>query len=313
MGAEAKCARSGCNTGSFDDNVGNCFSTACRDHLMGISGDDFHDTAQVQQSEGHAEVILKDQPFPSGRVVAKVPNGQTVSLESEAGEYVGVRWQGIQGFCRVANLKRFSASQSPAKASSSDEIFRIGPSGVQPQQELPKAIDSPAAAKCLNEYGNESWNGIRGRNFGSACHGRKCRHIGGYSAGAKCAHPGCSKLSFNGDAGDYCSSACWNSLRSLMSTSVEHFQAMVQVQQSEGYPEVVLKDQPHPSGNVVAKVPNGQLVTLLADGGAYARVRWLQIEGFCRGNNLKRQDVSWNVAHAALGVAHCFYEALKTR
>jgi putative heme iron utilization protein len=67
--------------------------------------------------------------------------------------------------------------------------------------------------------------------------------------------------------------------------------AMV-AQQSDGHPEVVLKNMPGPEGSVVAKVPNGQPLTFLADHGDYVRVRWEHTEGYARRANVVAAQVA---------------------
>lgn len=57
-------------------------------------------------------------------------------------------------------------------------------------------------------------------------------------------------------------------------------------QQADGHSDVFLKNMPCPEGSVVAMVPNGQLVTVVADRGDYVKVCWGQASGYARKANL---------------------------
>ena len=56
----------------------------------------------ARQVDGHPDVILRRAPQKER--VAKVPNGQEVTVVDNEGEFVLVRWGGIEGFARVENL-----------------------------------------------------------------------------------------------------------------------------------------------------------------------------------------------------------------
>ena len=55
-------------------------------------------------------------------------------------------------------------------------------------------------------------------------------------------------------------------------------------QQADGHPEVVVKDSPFPSGNAVARIPNGEVVGLLSEHGDYARIYWRSFKGSISSN-----------------------------
>jgi len=65
--------------------------------------------------------------------------------------------------------------------------------------------------------------------------------------------------------------------------------AMV-AKQVDGHAEVVLKDSPNPRGNIVAKVPNGEAFSILADEGEYYKVRWGGKEGYVKRENLQQGE-----------------------
>ena len=56
----------------------------------------------ARQVDGHPDVILRRAPKKAR--VAEVPNGQEVTVVDNEGEFVLVRWGGIEGFARVENL-----------------------------------------------------------------------------------------------------------------------------------------------------------------------------------------------------------------
>ena len=56
------------------------------------------------------------------------------------------------------------------------------------------------------------------------------------------------------------------------------------------FAEVVLKHSADSTGHVVAKVPNGEVIQVLAQAGDYAHVRWNAVEGFVRAENLVPED-----------------------
>lgn len=56
--------------------------------------------------------------------------------------------------------------------------------------------------------------------------------------------------------------------------------------QADGHSEVVLKNMPCPEGSVVAMVPNGQLLTFIAEHGGYSKVCWGRTEGYARRGNM---------------------------
>ena len=53
-----------------------------------------------------------------------------------------------------------------------------------------------------------------------------------------------------------------------------------------------MKHAANPKGHIVAKVPNGEIMQVLAHHGDYAHVRWQHLEGFVRADNFIRQDLS---------------------
>ena len=58
-------------------------------------------------------------------------------------------------------------------------------------------------------------------------------------------------------------------------------------QQADGHLEVILKSASDPRSDVVASVPNGQLMLLLIDNGCdYVKVRWRDQEGYARRTNV---------------------------
>lgn len=66
----------------------------------------------AQQSDGHAEVVLKNMPGPEGSVVAKVPNGQPLTFLADHGDYVRVCWQHTEGYARRENVVKAAPAQS---------------------------------------------------------------------------------------------------------------------------------------------------------------------------------------------------------
>jgi hypothetical protein len=54
--------------------------------------------------------------------------------------------------------------------------------------------------------------------------------------------------------------------------------------QADGHAEVVVKDE---LGQIVAKVPNGEILTVLQNGPGIAKVRWNNVEGWAKATNLK--------------------------
>mmetsp|Transcript_115750 Transcript_115750/g.216679 ORF Transcript_115750/g.216679 Transcript_115750/m.216679 type:complete len:141 (+) Transcript_115750:52-474(+) len=61
--------------------------------------------------------------------------------------------------------------------------------------------------------------------------------------------------------------------------------------QCDGHPEVVVKDAPASSGNIIAKLPNETAVEILSEHGDYWKIRSGAIEGFARSSNLLRETV----------------------
>ena len=68
----------------------------------------------ARQVDGHPDVILRRAPQKER--VAKVPNGQEVTVVDNEGEFVLVRWGGIEGFARVENLVPPSSESWPNNA-----------------------------------------------------------------------------------------------------------------------------------------------------------------------------------------------------
>ena len=58
--------------------------------------------------------------------------------------------------------------------------------------------------------------------------------------------------------------------------------------QVDGHPEVVVKNAAHTKGTIVARVPNGDPATILQDYGEYIFVRWHDVEGYVRAENVVR-------------------------
>ena len=67
----------------------------------------------------------------------------------------------------------------------------------------------------------------------------------------------------------------------------------VVAQQADGHSDVILKTAPNPQADVVAIVPNGQLMVLLDDNGAdCVKVRWRDKEGFAKRANVVKAFVA---------------------
>ena len=61
-------------------------------------------------------------------------------------------------------------------------------------------------------------------------------------------------------------------------------------QQADGFPDVVLRDAPG-AGNIVAKVPNGQPVTIIQRHGDppndQLQVQWNAVQGWAKATNIR--------------------------
>ena len=56
-------------------------------------------------------------------------------------------------------------------------------------------------------------------------------------------------------------------------------------QQVDGHPDVALKSAAHSKGHVLAMVPNGHVLKVLAEHNDYVHVRWNDTEGYVRMEN----------------------------
>lgn len=209
-------------------------------------GLDFSIPAMARQAQGHPEVIVKDAPDPQGKIVARVPNGQSlIILDGFEGEHARVSWHDKVGWAKSENLVRQDARAPAPKA------MAAAPAAPAAVAAAPAAPAAPAAA-----------------------------------APAAVAAASQGRAEFR------------NSL-------VAAFQPEKAVaQQVDGHPDVVLKDAPNPQGTIVAKVPNGQSVTVLVNNGEYVRVRRQAIEGWSRSNNLVRQPAQTQISEPG-GVPAC--------
>lgn len=203
--------------------------------------------AVAQQVDGHPEVVIKNKADATGSIVAKVPNGQLLTVLGDHGDYVGVRWNDIEGFARANNLARHT---------------EVGGAGA-------------SASSATNA---------------------KVTHPG--EGGERCSTPGCGKPTWNGCPGEKCRAPPERAgapertgIPRTGSAEAESRPAVVMTavaRQVDGHPDVVLKDEADSRGSVVAKVPNGELLTILDEYGAYSRVRWKAVEGYSRTENLSR-------------------------
>jgi len=67
--------------------------------------------AQTKQVDGHAEVVMKDMPQKTGRIVAKIPNGHAVQILSCHDDYVRTMWRDREGFAKLENFVEPSQPQ----------------------------------------------------------------------------------------------------------------------------------------------------------------------------------------------------------
>ena len=56
--------------------------------------------AVAKQMDGHSDVVVKNAAHSKGIVVAKVPNGDSLSILRDDGEYLFVRWHDVEG-CNI--------------------------------------------------------------------------------------------------------------------------------------------------------------------------------------------------------------------
>ena len=52
------------------------------------------------QVDGYPEVVVKSAAHSKGVVVAKVPNGDSLAIVDDYGEYLSVRWQDVEGYLK---------------------------------------------------------------------------------------------------------------------------------------------------------------------------------------------------------------------
>jgi len=62
-------------------------------------------TMEVQQADGHPEVVIKNMPRATGSLVAVVPNGEQVRVFGVHGAYMQVSWGQISGYIRSQNVR----------------------------------------------------------------------------------------------------------------------------------------------------------------------------------------------------------------
>ena len=51
----------------------------------------------AQQIDGFADVVLRAEPKAEGEMVAKAPNGQSLTIIAGHGEYLEVQWEELRG------------------------------------------------------------------------------------------------------------------------------------------------------------------------------------------------------------------------
>lgn len=90
----------GINGIAFDDKIGNWSHAGWANevHPENTTDADETETAIVSTPDGNP-LKLRPKPSANDPYIAKIPNGDTVSVFSEAEGWAKVYWQGMSGFC----------------------------------------------------------------------------------------------------------------------------------------------------------------------------------------------------------------------
>jgi len=138
------------------------------------------ESAVAQQAEGHPEVVLRDAAG-AGNIVAKVPNGQTLSIIQRHGDQVQVQWDAaqppVQGWAKATNIKPMAPESASSQPSSSTPVVDSTAAFMQQADGHPDVVlrDGTGAVvakvpnlqpvKILQQSGDQvqvQWSGVQG-------------------------------------------------------------------------------------------------------------------------------------------------------
>jgi serine/threonine protein kinase len=141
-------------------------------------------TGVMRQAEGHAEVAIKNTPDKSGTVIGTIPNGQSVKIEQEMGEYTLISYNGTKGYAKTSNMVVMGAA---AGIGGGRGLIMKPPSG-------PGSSPAPALARVGSGAGSSP--GLRRSgtsDLGSTAHyiwqGRKYSDLAGLQAAVQADAP----------------------------------------------------------------------------------------------------------------------------
>ena len=107
--------------------------------------------AVARQVDGHPEVAVKNAAHTKGTIVAMVPNGDSITILQDYGEYIFVRWHVVEGYVRAENVVRVQALAQTSQCITAGCLRQ--PWNGQP--------DQPCCRKCVQKGGHEHGTGCQ--------------------------------------------------------------------------------------------------------------------------------------------------------
>jgi len=217
----------------------------------------------LRQAEGHASVRILAEPHPGAAVAGEVSSGELALAVDERGDFLHVRWRGLEGWVgrKNASMPEEGGERAGDLLAGAGPEYQVvvrqaeGHATVRalaeprPGAEFIGEIPSGELAVCTDLKGDFSrvrWNQLDG-----------WVGVKNTKAAPVVANMGSQSGTVDADKG-----------------------YRVMVRQAEGHPSVRVMVEPHPNAAVVGEIPTGDMATVKEHRAEFVRVGWQHLDGW---------------------------------